>query len=290
MAIYATAGQTIFNCSVGGQGTANGWTFTLPAGVADNDLFQISGDSVQFKSATTYYCRQYAVRVNGVNGGNTTLIAQTFIVGERGMRPNLTSASGLSYNSAIYSSLVNTSASMDCTVEFAAYIPPAGSNSLYSIMARGTSYLSSSAPSGTSHILALMISNVATPTVSLYALNMSGALQTLITASSAFGLTRSVWISVKITWTAAAATTVTLDINGTQVVAGTSSSYHLNLQQAAIDGGMWTGCSNGVANSGAPLMADLVITQNSYNVLTDPMTSQHANATLVGTPVFNLLN
>jgi hypothetical protein len=78
MATSTAAGNVAANIrvdkSVGvpnGYGTADGWTFTLPAGVGDNDLFDIVGDDVKFK-AIYYPVDTYNITVQMARAGWVT--------------------------------------------------------------------------------------------------------------------------------------------------------------------------------------------------------------------------
>jgi hypothetical protein len=288
MSIYATAGQTIFSCNVGGQGTANGWTFTLPAGIQDNDSFQISGDNVQFKSAITYYCKTYNIRVQGVNGSSSALILQPITIKERGMKSSAATGTGVSYNSTICNGWVNSSATVDTTVEFAFYIPTtAAATVAYCLCARtsGTN-ITTTVPTQATTVLSMLLDTTTSPNVTLYVRNPAGTLITTHSAISSFGLVRGNWYSCKITWSAAASTVVTLDINGIQSNATASANNHIGGATIQTDGIVYTGSAIS-SGTNYPIIADLRVIQAGFGVITDPMTAQHSQATLVGTPTFN---
>lgn len=301
MAIYSTtAAQNIFGCFVNTtEEVPDGWSFALTNGFADNSLFQITGNDVQFKAATNYLCRDYAVQVTCTKiGQSDVIINQTISVKEKGMKANVNLSSGLIFNTSVTSGVINSSATADTVIEADIYIPTTDASLRYVFLGRTAASLSTAVATtegaGNSTVSAAMatlflgISNIANSSfVTLYLRNPSNNLQLPITNSSAFGIVRGRWYTVKITITASATPTVTLEMNGVSATSGASSNYLFGGAQTTTDA-VWYlgGCSNNA--SALPIIADFKVTQNGYNVVTDPLSAQSSLvASLVGTPTFN---
>jgi hypothetical protein len=301
MAIYSTtAAQNIFGCFVNTtEEVPDGWSFALTPGFADNSLFQITGNDVQFKAATNYLCRDYSVQVTCTKiGQSDVIINQTISVKEKGMKAHANLSSGLIFNTTVTAGIVNSSATADTVIEADIYVPVADAGLRYVFLGRTAASLStavaSTEGSANSSVTAAMatlflgISQIGNGNaVTLYLRNASNTQQLPISNSSAFGIVRGRWYSVKITITASATPTVTLEMNGVSVTSGASSNYIFGGAQTATDAVWYLGsCSSSV--SVLPLIADFKVTQNGYNVVTDPLTVQSSLvASLVGAPTFN---
>ena len=298
MAIYSTtAAQNIFGCFVNTtEEVPDGWSFALTPGFADNSLFQITGNDVQFKAATNYLCRDYSVQVTCTKiGQSDVIINQTISVKEKGMKASAGLSSGLLFNTTVCNGLINSSAAADTVIEADIYIPTGAIGLRYVLVGRAATALSNTVAttegSGGSSLNASMVTLAigisSADQVTLFLRNPSNSLQTPIASSTAFGIVRGRWYSVKITITASATPAVTLEINGVSAASGASSNYIFGGAQTATDALWYLG---GCVSSGTnyPIIADFKVTQNGYNVVTDPLTVQSSLvASLVGTPTFN---
>lgn len=293
MSIYTdTVNQNLDTLSVAGQDHTNGWVFSLPAGVLDNDLFEIVNSTLRIKTGTVLYCKDYSYRVTGVNGGSSSVITKTFTVRERGMRLQVSVVStlyGVSYNSTVAQLLEDTTASKSMDIEFDLNVANFGTT--------GSSYI---------HIIGK--NGVAgSPTASTYAgvsflINSAGIISAMYIRSPAGGvnghtisviMTAGQWKSFRVSISASATPVVTLYVNGVAAfTSAANAAYHFGGNNLALDNVFYTGVAQPATLSQAlhAIIADLVIKYNGVAVITDPMTSLNAAATNIGVTSFNSLS
>lgn len=131
-----TGTNNLITLDVNTENHTNGWTFSLPSGLNDNDLFQIGAGAdaskVQCKTATTYYVRPYTASVLATKSGAPSR-QKSYVFSVSGQGAKITTAAPISSTYISFTPITYPSSSAS-SISVSFYIPSANTFYRYGIL------------------------------------------------------------------------------------------------------------------------------------------------------------
>lgn len=264
-----TGTNAIINLTVNGENTANGWTFTLNAGILDNDSFLISASQVTCKSGTTYGSRTYFIQVTATKSGVPTRVKTYSVIVTSAGAKGFVGALGSNATQYItYTNMAAITATQSRELSFNVFIPATFSSTVIRILTGNlqTPNVASASSLALNFFCAIVFggANNGSFTSDFYKNNNTYG-NTAANTVSATAILNS-WNTVRIYFDGTTTTTFTL--NGTLVYTTSTLGNRLQLPSYTESSALNAYITIAGTNANTFILSDLVYKENGVSVIT----------------------